>query len=94
MQELKEFIAAQINSKQVGDYTLNMDVIAETVRENYTDLQLRLPYTMSVAMPATNGSIYIFNTTNGIASLLYRRGMYHWAAQAYFFSTTPDYIDL
>ena len=38
LQELKEFIASQINSKQVGDYTLNMDVIAETVMENYTDL--------------------------------------------------------
>lgn len=94
LQELKEFISAQINSKQVGDYTLNMDEIAETVRQNYTDLQLRLPYTMSIAMPATNGSIYTFNTTDGIASLLYRRGLYHWAAQAYFFSTTPDYIDL
>lgn len=92
--DLKEFITAQINSKQVGDYTLNMDVIAETVRSNYTDIQLRLPYTLSIAMPMTNGAVYTFNTTDGIASLLYRRQLYHWAAQAYFFSTTSDYIDL
>ena len=92
--QLKSFIAALINAKQVGDYNLNMDIIAARVRQSYQNIQLRLPYTISVTMPMTNGGIYSFHTTDGTVSLLYRRELYHWAAQAYFFSTTPDFIEL
>ena len=94
LQDIKTFIAAQINSKYVGDYNLNMDLIAEKVQAAYPEIKLRLPYTISVGLPMTNGGYYTFNTTDGTASLLYRKESYFWAAGAYFFSTTPDYIQL
>lgn len=92
--QLKTFIAAQINMKYVGDYNLNMDQIAQNVQLQYPDLRMRLPYTLSIELPMTNGGVYSFSTTDGTASLLYRTSAYHWATGAYFYSTTPDYIQL
>ena len=94
LQELKEFIAAQVNSMHVGNYNLNMDEIAERVQAKYQNIKLRVPYTISVSLPATDDSVYTFNTTDGTVSLLYRRSAYHWAAQAYFFSLIPSNISL
>ena len=92
--QLKDFIAAQINMKYVGDYNLNMDEIAEQVQLKYPDVRMRLPYTLSISLPMTTGGTYNFTTTDGTASLLYRTSAYHWATGAYFYSTTTDYIQL
>lgn len=91
---LKTFIAAQINSKYVGDYNLNMDQIAQQVELNFQNVRMRLPYTLTIDLPMTTGGHYTFNTTDGTASLLYRTSAYFWAAGAYFYSTTPDFIEL
>lgn len=94
LENLKVFIAARINSKYVGDYNLNMDQIAEQVELNFQNVRMRLPYTLTIDMPMTTGGHYTFNTTDGTASLLYRTGAYFWAAGAYFYSTTPTFIEL
>lgn len=92
--DIKTFIAAKINEKQVGEQNLNMDQIAELVQDRYPDVKLRLPYTLSVSMPQTNGGVYNFSMTDGTASVLYKAGKYLWPSQAYFFSTTADFVDI
>ena len=93
-EEIKKFLADRVNQKQVGDYNLNMDQIAEDFQRAYPELKLRLPYTIGVSLPMTNGGTYTFSTTDGTVSLLYRVDSYFWSAQAYFFSLTPDNIQL
>ena len=92
--DIKRTIADRINSKQVGDYNLNMDQIAQAVQRIHTNIKLRVPYRLSISLPTTNGNLYSFNTTDGTASLLYRNCGYEWVADAYFYSTTPDRIEL
>lgn len=92
--QIRQFITDKINSKLAGDYNLNMDQIAEQLQSVYPGIRLRLPYILSVELPMTNGGSYTFNTTDGVANLLFRKQSYLWAAQAYFFSTTAEFITL
>lgn len=94
MEQMKLLLSDIINSKQVGDYNLNMDQVAEIFEATYTDYKLRLPYVVSVSLPMTNGGTYTFNTSDGTVNLKYRHQLYHWNSGAYFFSTTPSYIQL
>ena len=92
--EMKQTLAKFICSKEVGDYTLNMTDISEMFRVSYPDAILRLPYNMEVIMPMKNGSLYVFETDSGIVDISYRKGLAVWDTAAYFFSSTPSYIDL
>ena len=92
--QLQTFIAELICSKEVGDYTLNMDQIAQAVQKAYSDINLRLPYTIQVSLPMTNGGTYTFNTSDGTVNLEFRQELYTWDKAAYFFSATPGNIQL
>lgn len=91
---IKQDICSYINSKQVGQTKLNMDVLAQSIQYKYPFIKLRLPYTISVSMPMTNGANYTFNTTDGILDLNYRQSLYHWQTQIYFLSITPTDVFL
>lgn len=92
--QMKKSIAQFINQKQVGDYVLNMDDIAALFAQAYPYAVLKLPYTIQVILPMTNGGLYTFNTNSGQVDLNYRITNYTWNTAAYFFSTTDDYIDI
>lgn len=92
--QMKKSVAQFINQKQVGDYVLNMDDISALFAQAYPYATLKLPYSIQVILPMTNGSLYTFNTNSGQVDLNYRVTSYTWDTAAYFFSTTDDYIDI
>lgn len=94
LQSLKVFISQYVNSKQVGDYILNMAQVAQALHQQYPDINLRLPYGIQTSLPMTNGGNYNFTTSDGQIDLTYRQGLYMWDPQAYYFSTVPTYITL
>lgn len=94
LQSLKVFISQYVNSKQVGDYILNMAQVAQALHQQYPDINLRLPYGIQTSLPMTNGGNYNFTTSDGQIDLTYRQGLYMWDPQAYYFSTVPAYITL
>ena len=94
VQQIKEAIALRINSKLVGDYNLNMDKVAQAVEASFPDIKLRLPYTINIAMPTTNGGVYTARSEDGTISLLYRDQLYLYSEGAYFFSVSPSNIEL
>lgn len=94
LQSLKTFISQYVNSKQVGDYMLNMAQVAQALHQQYPDINLRLPYGIQISLPMTNGGNYNFTTSDGQIDLTYRQGLYMWDPKAYYFSTVPAYITL
>lgn len=94
LNDMKQFIASQINTIQVGQPTMNMDDVAKAFRQAYPQAELKLPYSIQVKMPMTNGGYYTFNTENGYVDLTFRQSLYFWNTAAYFYSTTADQIKL
>lgn len=79
--------------KRVGDYQLNMDDAAKAVARTYPGIRLKVPYTLGVSLPMTNGGVYTFSSSDGTVDLSFRQGNYFWDKSAYFFSTTPFFVE-
>lgn len=94
LNDMKQFIADKINTLQVGQPILNMDDVAKSFRQAYPETELKLPYSIQIKMPMTNGGYYTFNSENGYVDLTFRQSLYFWNTAAYFYSTTADQIKL
>lgn len=94
MANIKQMISEIVCQNPIGTYKINMDKVAQAVQTSYTDIKLRLPYTIGVSLPTTNGDLYTFNTSDGTVDLSFRQTAYTWDKAAYFFTTNPSYINL
>ena len=91
---MRQSIAKLVCAYEVGTYKLNMTDIAEAFHASYPDAILKLPYNIQVIMPTKNGGLYQFQTDSGFVDITYKKGLYSWDTAAYYFYSTPDFIDL
>lgn len=95
MQQMRQYIAKLVCGYQVGQYTLNMTDIAQAFQAAFPDAVLKIPYNIQVIMPTRNGGTYVFQTDSGFVDITYQRNLDNcWDTAAYFFYSTPSFIDL
>lgn len=93
LNEVKSNISKLINSLQVGQSILNMDLINQQLKALYNNsVSLRLPYNIEVIVPLVDGTIYNFQTSNGVIQTKDIQNSKMWDTKSYFFSCTPNNI--
>lgn len=95
IQEIKCGIASCINSMQVGDAVLNMDVISQKIQKMYPDVRLRVPYYIVGNVPTVKGDQVNVHSNTGVLDLtLCQNKDIRWPSQVCYFSTAPSFIDI